>query len=133
MKVSNETIEAILSHVEINKLKDIYRRTLPLVGMRRLLFEKFLRNDIALTHATLLEQTFNLPFHIKDTNHDVLATVFNMYLIETSPMNPQYHDFDWEDFKRTTLKRMKILRSGLDIKKIQRNLKGTSRKIYRWK
>src|SRR4051812_18229628 len=109
--VSPETIDAILSHVE---LKHIYRRTLPLTCARRRLFSLFLNDPAALAHATLLERTFDLPFRIIDTGPGVLSVVFNMYLIETSPDKSNYPDFDWEEFKQTTLKGMKIIRKGGD-------------------
>jgi CBS-domain-containing membrane protein len=124
--VSTETIDAILSHVE---LKHIYRRTLPLTCARRHLFSAFLKDPAALAHATLLERTFDLPFRIIDTGPNVLSIVFNMYLIETSPDKSNYPDFDWEEFKKTTLKGMKIIRKGGNC---EQNLKRKlERKIYR--
>ncbi len=129
MRVSFETIDDILSHVEINQLTDLYRRTLPLVGMRRFLFKNFLKSTIALEHASVLEKTFNLPFQLKDLGPSTLSTVFNMYLIETIPYDPHYDDFDWEEFKETTLKRMKILRRGGGD--IERKLSSVDRKLYR--
>ena len=110
MVLSEKTIDDILSH--INELKDLYRRALPIACSKRLFFKKFLKNEEALHHATLLEQTFNLPFHLKDTGPLVLSTVMNMYLIETSPYRIGYKDFDWEEFKNTTYKAMKIVRAG---------------------
>ncbi len=127
MRVSSQTIENILSNVEEPQLVDLYKRTLPLVCMRRHLFRKFLESKAALLHASLLEKTFNLSFQIKDMGPNTLSTVLNMYLIETTPGEPEYEDFDWNDFKEMTLKRMKLLRNGASEIQIQR----VERKIYR--
>ncbi len=121
-RVSPETISEILKCVESPELKEIYLKTLPLAGAKRMFMQKFQSSPAALAHAAQLEKSFNLS--LKDADMDGIVTVFNMYLIEISP-NWGFPDFDWDEFVKLTRKDMKCVRMG----KFDRKLR--VRKIYR--